>query len=639
VLSVVGVIGAMVGLTVVLWLPTVLAIGWQNTRRYSLAVVTLGPVLTLLVAAWIRAVTDVGDVRYHWTMLPGLSLATASAIASVRWSASRRRGAHTDLNTTVFALLVERLTCFRYRWLAPAVALAIAVAASGTLTLGFIDGPRHAYFVSEMMASGRTSPSHVLTEFPGSGIAAGRYYQLALHLVIASLADATGLAVADIIQALGILLMGVLGPASIALATAAVTNSQRALAISPTLAAAVIAPFAQAWAKGWLPYAIGLAIVSATTGLWVTIGGADRRVAEHGLVALCLSAALALHPGTFALAGVVIAASCAVQRHRLAAACSVAVASVVLCLPESLLFLSGTIERSGGAGDLVDGMTVAGAAGFFLTAQTSLVATPLVLLAIGVLVRDRSAVNVIVGAACGLMVGLALMVCAADSAWARRVTFPWNGDPTRLIVNALVLILPFCASGAVEAWDRLSATTSNRRFGSLLPRVGLAAAALIGWAAVAHELGSYTIAQQRDGQAAWRFVAANTSPGDTVIAGTAADGGLWLNTLDGGATLFGWPTEFRDQNSTWMPRVELFRMALLPDTDPRQLAREADRFCARYVIVDDELPLDVVSEDVVDPTLTQVFRSGTVSVFELPTDDPPGQNCASSSALTVASTE
>lgn len=125
----------------------------------------------------------------------------------------------------------------------------------------------------------------------------------------------------------------------------------------------------------------------------------------------------------------------------------------------------------------------------------------------------------------------------------------------------------------------------------------------------------------RDSQAAFRYLAAHTRPGERVLDDLRTDGAMWMYVDDGVPTVFGNSPLLGDAPDSWLERLWLSRRLWKIGSDPCVRAM-LDKYHVRYVYAGDTRIFDGWSNFRAEemkryPGLVQVFHRGNAHVFEV----------------------
>jgi hypothetical protein len=550
---------------------------------------TIGPAATMVVLAGVRSLSAMLELRVVWASVPLVLTAAALAARIVLTKCGLLRSNSPRRAKPALAVAATAIAPF---------AIALIFGLSSTITLGGIDGPRHGYFVAEMTQSNRTDAQHVLTHDPQQPGAAGAYYPLSVHVAAATIHELTGTSIANVFQALGILITGVMAPAGMYFSAAKLSGSATAGAVASLVGSFGFGWALLGWSYGWMPYTMSLTMVPAVLALSTAMTSPRERVAAT----IACGGILAIHPAGFITLTAAVAGGAAVrlvlERKLLKqgtatsrwTALSPLAAGFVLVAPEGVDFVRGSMERTKDGGtfgqdssviDMVNwsaggllpqpfgfALVLAGLVGLWQTAR-----------------RGRPQLLVIWSV---LSLGT-IAVVSLPPQLGRLVTVPWNGDVFRMVVTQY----GFIAIGAGTMAPRLIHAARHRlstRPSLVLAAIGLSC--LAPWQHVAAEHVDLTSAGTHNRQQAWQWLS-DTAPGAAVITGSSSDGGLWLETLDSAHPIVGWPPEFTTDPVGWLDRLDLLRSAIglstrcdrAPSCLPAEtFLRHAAEHCATYVI-------------------------------------------------------
>jgi hypothetical protein len=598
---------------VVLWAPMAIVVGRRQLASHWMGICVIGPCLTLAVSGVVQATTSLANIALHPLAIP-ITLALVTLLARRLHQPtsllSNPSGRHI-LNTAVVAIP----TLF---WLAMSFA--------GHITLAGVDGPRHAHFIGEIGRSHSTRPSLALTHFPGVQGAAGTYYQLTVHSLIASLQDLTTAPVASLIQALGVVVGGIIAPVGLLLLCRTAIDDHRISALCAIGGAIAVPSFVAGWGFGWLPYVVGCALVPGA--LWLAQQHPDR----PGWTTVAAGSLFAIHPAawcTFAL----VALPTRLRHWR--SLVVVGALPLVVVLPEVIRFGWGIVERTGSSTGTFHGAmsiptVVSLIAGGFGNGFASLLVIP-GWIGLMALARRQQAGLLIAAVYLGLS-AVAIEILSAEAG--RIITVPWNGDPHRLAFTAFVLAIPGAAVALEALWERIR-ERSNR-----VTAIALAASIAVISGAGSDNATFVALSssdQSREQQVVWQWLTDNVPTGGRVAVSLSDDvPGLWMNALARPLTLTGWPPEFQTVGRSWadsLRLISLLEFAPTRDDTRDELSTLVHRYCITHVLADEatttmigELSRAGVGRNA---AVRAVYRDDNVQVYAVttPLSDADLQRC------------
>jgi len=494
------------------------------------------------------------------------------------------------------------------------------------------DGNGHGAFVARVLLTGSVDPVVVTTIDPVAAQGGGAFYPLGVHVLAALVASLSAVPAALVV--VGLLAGAVWAPLALfALARRLVGVRVAVLGAGALALTTPWFPYEQMAWGGW-PLIVAVALVPAA--VLVTLG--MRTVRDLPVVVLALAGLFAVHITEFVVVAIIVGLSLAldptVRGTRparvgwpLLAAAS-ALALVAPCArgigPTQAVGLvdATTLSALDGVREIVQrpyfGFQPPGAAFGVALTVWSLVSLGLVAVGSRWLWRIPTVRGIV--ASTWLFLGLAY---AAYLGWGAVLTAPWYGSGNRLLAQASALAVIPASAALIGAVERARRRRPGRAWTSTVALAGVCVAVMLVVRTV--QTGDAAFARAMvttDHLAAFRWLSTHTAPGERVLNDPRA-GTVWVYQAAGGALVpvFG-PKHNWATDPAWAGREYLRAHVADAASDPVVRAQAA-RWQVRFVVVDNaDVPgatpaLDVAAI-VSSPGLREVFRSGAVRVYQLP---------------------
>lgn len=613
-----------------LWLaigvvPGLLLITWLLPHRSRLERVAVAPLLSIALAFAPAAWLSWAGVPQAWLA----SWAVPAVVTVVLVVVLAARGTLRALvrPSRTAAMVGVAVALATLVWL-----VAIALSEPGwSVVVPDTDGSSHGAFVARILLSGSLAPDQVAVLDLADPASQSVVYPLGLHSVAAPVAALTSVASALVVP------LALLSSASLVAGSAAFARrvGGAALVAPAAVAAAVLVPWFPFVLSSWGPAPLLLA-VSLVPAAALTLFDA-RGLRSGSAAALTLGGLLALHV-TEALVVVLLALVAllvgGLSRSGVAHRARVQMLSLLAAALAVAPLLVGLVAAGRRPQEPVTARPLGEAALWVLLRPMSAIDTlddpaPLVVAAV-VLVALATAGVAAVGAvrAWRRPLGRSLVVVVAtclllgllaQAGTPTVFSYPWYGDPERIVAQAAALLPVLLAAGWRSLATGRGPSGTRVRAGACVVAVLLVAQALVG---ASDGFSRYSVVTTDD-RAAFAWLASRVRPGDRVL-NDSHDGSVWSYESTGGlvAPVFGpMPSGGYGADPLFLPRLHLRDHVAEIATDPVVRA-EARSLSVRYVLVgsrtfsDSPRLLDVEGIEA-SPAMREVFRSGGARVFEI----------------------
>ena len=600
-------LAAALAVVAVTWVPGMALLAWLDRDLSPLRWLAYAPAISLaLVLSWSRILAWVGVGAEPWPVLAPLLIAAMAGLVSPRgwaaaqgvWSTARRIPGEAAL-------------------LAAAVAATVALWARSTPFAEVppnFDAMNHGFFVARIAATGSVEPASALVSDIPSGVSFYEYYPLALHAVLAQVAQALGVTAADVLNVVPLVFAGIALPLGTAALVRRVFPGAAYAAPLAALLTGAIALFPYkpiAW--GGLALIAGMSLVPALADALVGLGDGRLRWGRVVSVGIASAGVFETH-NPEAVSAVVIAGLLVLftgpqggwARRVLTwigrAALSGMVALVVLV--PALVQLRAEFGDRQGFDDSPD-QPVMGVLGQVLTLTYNSDTLQPAIVALGmcgvvVALWRQQGLGLLAGWVA--FAGLTVAAASFDGTPLQLATLPWYRQAERLGYHLAFFVAMFggVALAALALWLGRVVGSFGREHGERFTSWAAAAAsAALGalvvvsqWPTVGGQVtrwySSFSTVTPSD-RSAFDFLAANTAAEDRVLR-QEADGSQWMYALGGANPAFAVvpPRDEVDDDPTIEAISWLVANLASIDADPR-VAEELDRLSVRYVYADASL--------------------------------------------------